>query len=49
MPLRDEIYNRIKRSIIYGEVTQGKKLSEIGLGNTGGVNLTPIREAFRQL
>ena len=49
MSLRDDIYNKIKIQIIYGELAQGEKLSEIELAKTMGVSRTPLREAFRQL
>lgn len=49
MASRDEIYNKIKKSIIYGELAQGEKLSESVLAEKMKVSRTPIREAFRQL
>jgi DNA-binding GntR family transcriptional regulator len=49
MPLKQEVYNRLKALIISGELGPGEKLSEIDLANTLQVSRTPIREAFGQL
>jgi DNA-binding GntR family transcriptional regulator len=49
MAVREDIYNKIRESIIYGELVQGEKLSEVDLAKKLGVSRTPIREAFRQL
>ena len=49
MPLRDDVYNKIRTQIIHGELAQGEKLSEIELAESMGVSRTPLREAFRQL
>ena len=49
MPLREKIYDKIKTRIIYGDLAQGEKLSEIELAESMGVSRTPLREAFRQL
>jgi len=49
MLLQEEIYNKLKKSITYGELSPGQKLSEIALANEMNVSRTPIREAFRQL
>jgi DNA-binding GntR family transcriptional regulator len=49
MALQNDIYNRLKTAIIYGELNPGEKLSEIEFAKKMNVSRTPIREAFRQL
>ena len=49
MSLQNDIYNKLKKAIIYGELSPGEKLSEIELAKKMNVSRTPIREAFRQL
>lgn len=49
MSLQEDIYNKLKTAIIYGEFTPGQKLSEVELASNLSVSRTPIREAFRQL
>ena len=49
MSLQQDIYDRLKKSIIYGELSPGEKLSEVALAGKMKVSRTPIREAFRQL
>ena len=49
MSLQNNIYNKIKKSIIYGELSPGEKLSENELAENLNSSRTPIREAFRQL
>lgn len=47
--LKEEVYNKLKTSIINGELGPGEKLSEMELSHSLNVSRTPIREAFRQL
>lgn len=49
MSLQNDVYDRLKRAIIYGELGPGEKLSEIELAKNLCSSRTPIREAFRQL
>ena len=42
MPLREDIYKKIKTQIVLGELAQGEKLSEIELAKTMGVSHTPL-------
>lgn len=49
MSLQKNIYNKLKKAIIYGELSPGEKLSEIGMAKSLNSSRTPIREAFRQL
>lgn len=49
MSLQNDVYNKIKKAIIYGELGPGEKLSEIDVAKELDVSRTPIRETFRQL
>lgn len=49
MSLQNDIYGRLKKAIIYGELSPGEKLSEVELAKQMNTSRTPIREAFRQL
>jgi DNA-binding GntR family transcriptional regulator len=44
-----EIYQQLKRAIVFGELSPGEKLSEVSLAKSFDISRTPIREAFRQL
>ncbi len=47
--MQKEIYQKLKKAIIYGELSPGEKLSEVRLAKSLDTSRTPIREAFRQL
>ncbi|MEI9475213.1 MAG: GntR family transcriptional regulator [Deltaproteobacteria bacterium] len=49
MSIQNDVYDKIKTAIIYGELSPGEKLSEIGLANRMNASRTPIREAIRRL
>jgi DNA-binding GntR family transcriptional regulator len=49
MSVQKNIYEKIKNSIIYGQLGPGEKLSEIEMAKNLNSSRTPIREAFRQL
>ena len=49
LPLRDVVFNTLRRAILKGELKPGERLMEITLGNQLGVSRTPIREAIRKL
>jgi DNA-binding GntR family transcriptional regulator len=49
MSTRNDLYHRLKKAIVYGELSPGEKLSEISLAKSLNTSRTPIREAFRQL
>ena len=44
-----EIYQQLKKAIVFGELSPGEKLSEVSLAKSFHISRTPIREAFRQL
>ena len=49
LPLRDGVFNTLRRAILRGELKPGERLMEIQLANKLGVSRTPIREAIRKL
>lgn len=49
LPLRDVVFNTLRRSILTGELKPGERLMEIHLADKLGVSRTPIREAIRKL
>lgn len=49
LPLRDVVFNTLRRAILRGELKPGERLMEIQLANKLGVSRTPIREAIRRL
>lgn len=49
LPLRDVVFNTLRKGILTGELKPGERLMEIQLANRLGVSRTPIREAIRKL
>ena len=49
LPLRDVVFNTLRKAILIGELKPGERLMEIHLANQLGVSRTPIREAIRKL
>ena len=49
LPLRDVVFNTLRRAILKGELKPGERLMEIALAEKLGVRRTPIREALRKL
>ena len=49
LPLRDVVFNTLRKAILTGELKPGERLLEIQLANQLGVSRTPIREAIRKL
>ncbi|MFW5992051.1 MAG: GntR family transcriptional regulator [Halanaerobiaceae bacterium] len=48
-PLRIQVYNLLRQSVLEGKIDPGTKLTETGLAEQLNVSRTPIREAFRML
>ena len=44
LPLRDVVFNTLRKAILRGELKPGERLMEIQLANKLGVSRTPIRE-----
>lgn len=49
LPLRDVVFNTLRKAILTGELKPGERLMEIHLANKLGVSRTPIREAIHML
>lgn len=49
IPLRDIVFQKLRESIITGQLKPGDRLMEIKLANAMGVSRTPVREAIRKL
>ena len=49
LPLRDVVFNTLRRAILRGELVPGQRLMEIRLADQMGVSRTPVREAIRKL
>ena len=49
LPLRDVVFNTLRKAILTGELQPGERLMEIHLANQLGVSRTPIREAIHKL
>lgn len=48
-PLREVVYDSLKRSILHGKLKAGQRLIEETLANQVGISRTPVREAFHKL
>ncbi|MDY6038412.1 MAG: GntR family transcriptional regulator [Eubacterium sp.] len=48
-PLREIVYEELKKNIMTGNIVPGTRLMEVELSNQMGVSRTPIREAIRKL
>lgn len=49
LPLRDVVFNTLRKAILTGQLKPGERLMELHLANKLGVSRTPIREAIRKL
>ena len=48
-PLREEVYDSLKKSILHGKLRAGQRLIEETLAHQVGISRTPVREAFYKL
>ena len=48
-PLREIVYEELKRQIMVGEIAPGTRMMEVELADEMGVSRTPVREAIRKL
>ena len=48
-PLREIVYEELKRQILVGEIAPGTRIMEFELAEDMGVSRTPVREAIRKL
>ncbi len=49
LPLRDIVFQTLRKAILSGELEPGERLMEIQLAEKLGVSRTPVREAIRKL
>lgn len=49
LPLRDVVFQTLRRAIINGDFEPGERLMEVSLAKKLGVSRTPVREAIRML
>ena len=49
LPLRDVVFNTLRKAILRGNLEPGERLREIHMADKLGVSRTPIREAIRKL
>lgn len=49
MPLRETVFQTLRKAILTGKLEPGERLTEIRLGKILGTSRTPIREAIRKL
>ena len=48
-PLREIVYEELKRQIMVGEIAPGTRMMEVDLADEMGVSRTPVREVIRKL
>lgn len=48
-PLRELVYEELKRQIMIGEIPPGTRMMEVEMADDMGVSRTPVREAIRKL
>ncbi len=48
-PLREIVYEQLKRQILTGRIAPGTRMMEVELAEEMGVSRTPVREATRKL
>lgn len=48
-PLREVVYDSLKKSILHGKLKAGQRMIEETLANQIGISRTPVREAFHKL
>ena len=48
-PLREIVYEELKRQIMVGEILPGTRMMEVELADEMGVSRTPVREAIRKM
>lgn len=49
LPLREVVFNTLRKAILTGQLKPGDRLMEVHLANRLGVSRTPIREAIHKL
>jgi GntR family transcriptional regulator, rspAB operon transcriptional repressor len=49
MPLRDQIYQKIRNLIVTGQLKPGESINEVAIAEALGVSRTPVREAVKRI
>ncbi|MBV8650378.1 MAG: GntR family transcriptional regulator, partial [Alphaproteobacteria bacterium] len=49
LPLRDQIYQKIRSMIIGGRLKPGDPINEVAIAEALGVSRTPVREAVKRI
>lgn len=49
MSMQENIFNKLKKLIINGELSPGEKINELDIAKKLNASRTPVREAFRRL
>ena len=49
LPLRDQIYNKIRNLIVVGRLKPGEVINEVAIADALGVSRTPVREAVKRI
>lgn len=49
IPLRDQIYQKIRNMIIGGKLRPGEAINEVAIAEALGVSRTPVREAVKRI
>jgi GntR family transcriptional regulator, rspAB operon transcriptional repressor len=49
LPLRDQIYQKIRNLIVVGQMKPGEVINEVAIAEALGVSRTPVREAVKRI
>ncbi|AZV18366.1 MAG: FCD domain-containing protein [Mesorhizobium sp.] len=49
LPLRDQIYHKIRNLIVVGQLKPGEVINEVAIAEALGVSRTPVREAVKRI
>ncbi|WP_372424308.1 GntR family transcriptional regulator [Salinarimonas chemoclinalis] len=49
LPLRDQIYHKIRNLIVVGKLKPGDPINEVAIAEALGVSRTPVREAVKRI
>jgi DNA-binding GntR family transcriptional regulator len=49
LPLRDQIYQKIRNMIIVGQLKPGEAINEVAIAHALGVSRTPVREGVKRI
>lgn len=49
LPAHETVYQNLRRQVLFGELVPGQSVTILGLAETLGAGMTPVREAIRRL